>query len=105
MATNLTPRISPSSISDLQCAKRFHTLRVLKQYPPREPLSFASFGTAFHDIMGRVYDPRNGPAPNLEHLEVWSRQAFRQHRYADDAAREEDRARCVRMVRGYVRTR
>jgi len=120
MATNLTPRISPTSVSDLGCAKRFHVLRVLKQYPERDPLSWASFGTAFHAVIGRVYDPkaRNamptgaasqegttaqaGGPPNLDTLEEWSRQAFRKHRYADTTAREEDRARCVRMICGYL---
>jgi len=102
MATNLTPRISPTSVGDLSCAKRFHTLRVLKQWPPRDPLSFASFSLAFHDLIGRVYDPANSPAPSLTHLDTWSRQAFKKHRYADEGAREEDRARCLRMVRGYV---
>lgn len=102
MATNLTAKISPSSIGDLSCAKRFYVLRVLKQWPPRDPLSFASFSLAFHDLVGRVYDTANGPAPNLTHLDTWSRQAFKKHRYANEEAREEDRARCLRMVRGYV---
>ena len=120
MATNLTPRISPTSVSDLRCAKRFYTLRVLKQYPERDPLSWASFGTAFHDVIARVYNPKTpnamptgtalpkattaqaGGPPSLDALEEWSRQAFRKHRYADAMAREEDRERCVRMVCGYL---
>ena len=102
MSTNLTAKISPSSIGDLSCAKRFHVLRVLKQWPPRDPLSFASFSLAFYDLIGRVYNPANGPAPNVTHLDTWSRQAFKKHRYANEDAREEDRARCVRMVLGYI---
>ena len=100
MPTNLTPRISPTSVSDLKCAKRFQILRVLKQYPERDPLSWASFGTAFHDIIGRIYNPRTRTAmpkglasqagttattewsASLDALEEWSRQAFRRHRYA-----------------------
>ena len=102
MATNLTARISPSSLSDTSCNYRFFTLRVLKQWPPRPAITNASFGIAWHELAGKVYNPRNGTPPNVIHLEAWSRQAFRGQRYDDEAAREEDRVRCLRMLKGYI---
>lgn len=102
MATNLTARISPSSLVDTSCNYRFHTLRVLKQWPPRPAITTASFGIAWHELAGKVYNPRNGTPPNVTHLEAWSRQAFRGQRYDDEAAREEDRLRCLRMLEGYI---
>ena len=102
MATNLTPRISPSSLVDTSCSHRFHTLRVLKQWPPRDPVTFASFGIAWHELAGKIYNPRNGTPPNVTHLEAWSRQAFRGQRYSEETAREEDRVRCLRMLEGYI---
>lgn len=102
MATNLTPRLSPSACADLACSYRFWTLRVLKQYPPRDPVTFATLGLAWHEIAAKVFNPRLGPPPNLTHLDAWSHQAFRGHPYTDEAAREKDRVRCMRMVEGYL---
>ncbi len=102
MSTNLTARISPSSLVDTHCNYRFHTLRVLKQWPPRPAITNASFGIAWHELAGKVYNPRNGTPPNVTHLEAWSRQAFRGQRYDSEAARDEDRLRCLRMLEGYI---
>ena len=96
------PTITPTSVNDLICAKKFWTLRVLKQWPPRPPLSFGAFGTAVHAILKEVYDPRNAPLPSLEDLDVWTREAFFRQRYSDEQCRELDMDRAKRMVGGYV---
>ena len=52
------PVISPSSVSDLDCSKKFWVTRVLHQWPPRPEtpaLTAAEFGTAFHAVMSSLY--------------------------------------------------
>ena len=96
------PTITPTSVNDLNCSKKFWTLRVKKQWPPRPPLSFGAFGTAVHSILKEIYDPRNAPLPALDDLNVWTREAFFKHRYADEECRTLDMERATRMVCGYV---
>lgn len=96
------PRITPSSVSDLQCAKKFHTLRVLNQWPSSTPNTSALYGTALHAVLRDVYDSKNGPAPNMKSLDVYARQAFFAIDYSNRQHREEDIARCIKMVRSYV---
>lgn len=98
----LLPILSPTTVPDTICQKKFWTLRVLKRWPPRPPLSFSGFGKAFHAIMKGVYDPQDAPLPNMRDLDGLAKTAFWSTRYTDPAAREEDKARCIRMVRGYV---
>lgn len=96
------PRLSPSACADLVCNHRFWTLNVLRQNPPREAVPFATFSLAFHELAAKVFNPRLGTPPNLTHLDAWSRQAFSSHNYPLEDGREEDRARCLRMIHGYV---
>lgn len=98
------PKITPSSVGDLNCSKRFWALRVLGQWPPREPNAWAcgAFGQAVHEVLAEVYNPRHQQRPNLNALEIASRKAFARHRYADAEQEATHRHRCERMVCGYV---
>ena len=97
------PRISPSNVVCLDCAYRFKTLYIDRKWPPRQPpLLAAEFGTAFHEVMKHVYDPRQRPLPNLEPLDTRIRAAFFARRYPDAGYRAVEMARCQRMVEGYV---
>lgn len=95
------PRLTPSNIADLECRKRYHVLRTLRQWPPR-PLNLQTeFGIAFHEVVRHVYDPRHRPLPNLEHIDAWVQAAFYARRVPRDML-EAECARCTRLVKQYI---
>src|SRR5579871_2383747 len=97
------PTIMPSSISDLmECAAKYHALRVLREWPTRPPNLGTEFGIAFHQVARQVYDPRNSPLPCLEHLPVWTRAAFYQRRYPDADVRDKEIERCLEVICTYA---
>lgn len=96
------PRITPSNINDLECAKKFHTLRELGHWPFRTANYATKFGLAFHQVLKNVYDPSNGSLSNLDRLEFFVKQALFSVRYADPAARADDIAKCMAMIRTYI---
>jgi len=98
------PTLTPSSINDLMdCAKKYHTLRVLKEWPPRDGVHLGiEFGIGFHAIIRQVYDPRRKPLPHLDDLPVWARKAFYARRYPDAETRECEMERCLQAVYAYV---
>lgn len=95
--------LTPSNVSDLACAKKFHTLRELGLWPRKAIHPKIRFGTAFHRVLMNVYDPTSGPPPHIHNLDLYVKQAFFAARYTDITARSEDMARCLEMVRCYVR--
>jgi hypothetical protein len=96
------PVLSPSSVADLDCAKKFHALRVERRWPERPFHLGMEFGIGFHAIMRQVYDPRHRPLPNIDHLDAWARAAFFQRRYPDLGLRDQEMSRCVRAVKNYA---
>lgn len=97
------PTIMPSSITDLMdCAAKYHSLRVLREWPSRPPHMGAEFGIGFHQVVRQVYDPRNGPLPCLDHLLVWTRAAFFARRYSDHVFRDKEIDRCCWVVCAYT---
>ncbi len=96
------PKITPTSVLDLACPAKFWTLRVLKQWPPRQPNSFGAFGKALHSVLRDVYDPSSPARPDTANLDMYIDNAMREHRYADKAAEAADTRRISQMVRGYV---
>jgi len=104
--TTILPRITPSNVGDLECLKKFHTLRVLGEWPPRNgtnPNTAAQFGNAVHAVLKNVYDPRNGTPPNLDRLDIYVKQAFYANRYDNPTQRQEDMVRCSQVVKHYVK--
>jgi len=99
------PRLTPSSVTDLDCPKRFHTLRVLHQWPPRPHTTVnigTEFGIALHAVLRHVFDPRHAPLPKLDHLDAWTRSAFFARNYPDTELREKEIARCIEVARTYA---
>ena len=97
-----TPKITPTSVLDLACPKKFWTLRVLNQWPEREPNSWGAFGEVLHTTLKLVYEPKNPNRPDIANLDLYVRKAFDKHRYADKRAAVVDAARVKSMIRGYV---
>lgn len=88
------PRITPSSVGDLECARKYYTLRVLKQWPSRPPLENVAFGVAVHDVLRQVYTTRRGSVLDLANVEAMARSAVYKARYPRDV----DRARALVKV-------
>ncbi len=96
------PKITPTGVLDLACPAKFWTLRVLKQWPPRQTNSYGAFGDALHTTLRHVYDVTNPNRPDLANLDAYIFKAMKKHRYADENAKAADSARISQMVRGYV---
>jgi hypothetical protein len=95
--------ITPSSITDLmECGMKFHTLRVLRQWPARPSSNALEFGLALHGILRQVYDPRHRPLPNLDSLPIWTRTAFYARSYQDEDHRLRESERCMALVASYA---
>jgi len=98
------PSISPSSVADLDCIKKFHTLRVLGEWPETNK-SFGTvmlFGLGVHAVLKNLYSPSNPVRPDIKNLDIYARQAFYNLRYMDIADRDEDLERCKRIVLKYI---
>ncbi len=101
------PRISPSSVGDLDCLKKFHTLRILGQWPTDGDSTFnysAQFGNAVHQVLRSVYDPQLGIPPHHRGIALFAQEAFYEATYERNADRLADIERCIDIVRQYVRT-
>lgn len=97
------PKITPSNVSSLDCALRFKTLYIDRRWPRRDATNPATeFGTAFHEVMRHIFDPRQPNIPNMEPLDAWVRAAFLARRFPDINYQEAEMARCTHMIRGYV---
>ncbi len=95
-------RITPSNVESLACRKRFSTLYIQNSWPNAAPCREAMMGVGVHVILKNVYDHTNGPLPNLDQLDLFSRLAFPRSRYESGEKRNEDIATAVRWVRSYV---
>ena len=83
------PRITISSVSDLACIKKFVTLRVQKQWPPREPVDAIAHGTAVHEILRDLYSyNRHGDSLDLAHIDAITRRAVYKGRYSEACDRD-----------------
>ncbi len=69
------PRVTPSSIQDLECYRRHHQLGVLKVWPRRPMIRAVAFGVCVHETLRQVYQNRIGATPCLDHIEAWARTA------------------------------
>lgn len=98
----VVPRITPSSANDLECPKKYKTLRIDKNWPMREPMDSVAHGIAVHDVLRQVYATRVGGQPNLAHVEALTRTAVYRGRYSDRQDRQEAVQRVIAAVCGYV---
>ena len=96
------PRITPSSVGDLECARKYHTLRVEKKWPSRPPLENVAFGTAVHDVLRQLYMTRNGGILDLTNVEAMARSSVYRARYPRDVDRQRALAKVMEAVCMYV---
>lgn len=95
--------INTSSVIDLACPLRFWTLRIERQWPPREaPSPNREFGLALHEILAAIYNPDRQPLPYLDDLDLQTRRAFASRQYADPILKDRDLDACLRLARQYA---
>lgn len=96
------PRITPSSLSDLDCGRRYFTLRILKQWPRRPMVSAVAFGIAVHDSARLAYQNRVGDKPCLDHIGAWARTAVWRGRWPEGVDRNAETDRVIAAVCAFV---
>ena len=52
------PHLTPSSLNDLECPKKYETLQIRKQWQSREPTAAVANGTAIHAVLRELYHNR-----------------------------------------------
>ena len=104
-AANTPPVLSvtPSNCLYLGCLRKANELIVYKRYSGlRKQGGALVFSSGLHRALRDVYDPQNGPPPNLQNLAGYIRAAFLRQPYPDAAAREHDVCRAAKIIAEYV---
>lgn len=97
------PELSPSSVSSLSCAKRFHELYVLKRWPPRTAISAVSRGSAFHQTLHSLYSGRYGDGElDTPAIPALAAEAVRRQEWPEGTSRADEVARVENLVRIYL---
>lgn len=96
------PELSPSSIGDLACSKRYHTLRVLNLWPPKSAISAVARGSAFHGVMNSLYASRHEGGLDTRDIPALAREAVQRQSWPIGTALSEETARVENLVRTYL---
>lgn len=94
------PRISPSSVNSLDCARRFHELYVKKAWPSREPVENVAHGTAVHEVLAATH--RGGGKLQADNLEALARAATWKVRWPDGTDKLVAAQRVLSSALGFV---
>lgn len=97
------PRVTPSSIQDLECHYRYWVLRVKKDWPHRPMIRAVAFGVAVHETLRLCYHNRVGDKPCLDHVSAWARTAVWRGRWpAEGTDRSEETDKVIAAVCSFV---
>lgn len=77
------PRVTVSSLSDLDCGYRHQKLRVEKAWPRRPHVEAVAFGVCVHETVRLAYFNRRGDQPCVDHLEAWARTSVWRNRWPE----------------------
>lgn len=102
MGANWFPNLSPSRVHALVCLKRFEAEYVSKTAPRPGFTQPLAFGSAVHETLKGVFDPRNDTPPASRDIRALAEQAILRQRYPDPALRTTDTDRCVATVCAYL---
>lgn len=102
--TTALPRLTPSSVADLECALKYKTLRIDRNWGSnnRDFGAAIAHGTAVHDVLRRVVRPGGKYEADLEHVEALARQAVYRGRYPAGTDRDGATEKVLSTVRAYV---
>ncbi len=97
------PRLTVSSLSDLDCPKKFKDTRIERNWDTsRGPILAVSHGTAVHKVLRSIYLNRRGYELDMTRLEAQARDAVWGTAYPANNDRSEAVARVVQSVRAFV---
>lgn len=98
------PRLTPSSVADLECPLKYKTLRIDRNWGTnnRDFGPAIAHGTAVHDVLRQVIRTRTGDEAGLEHVEALARQAVYRGRYPEGTDRGQATEKVLSTVRAYV---
>jgi len=96
------PRVTPSSIGDLECHRRHWILRQKREWPKRPMIRSVAFGIAVHDTLRQVYHHRVADKPCLDHIEAWARTAVFRGRWPEDTDRPAETDKVIAAVCAFV---
>lgn len=88
-------RVTPSSLSDLDCNYRHYKLRVKKEWPKRPMLESVAFGVAVHEVIRLAFANRRHNQLCVDHLEAWARTAVWRGRWPEGV---DKRAQVQRVI-------
>ncbi len=98
------PILSPSSIADLNCGKRYHTLRVLNLWPPKTAISAVARGSAFHGLMNSLYANRFEGQVDTRDIPALAREAVQRQMWPVGTVIAEETARVEKLARTYLQS-
>ena len=99
IVTTELPRLTPSSVGDLECPKKFRALRMAGGQGwgsnTRDfPVSVAR-ATATRDVLRQIYRTRRGGEVNLGHVETFAKTAVWRGRFPEGTDRTQEALRVV----------
>ena len=98
------PELSPSSIGDLACSKRYHTLRVLNLWPPKSAIGAVARGSAFHGVMNSLYASRHEGQLDTRDIPALAREAVQRQSWPAGTVLAEETARVENLARTYLKS-
>lgn len=98
------PILSPSSISDLTCKKRFHHLRVLNLWPPKTAISAVARGSAFHGLMNSLYANRFEGQVDTRDIPALAREAVQRQMWPGETVLKDETARVEHLALVYLQS-
>jgi hypothetical protein len=96
------PRVTPSSIGDLECHRRHWILRQKREWPKRPMIRAVAFGICVHETLRLCYQNRVGDKPCLDHVGAWARTAVWKGRWPESVNRSEETDKVITAVCAFV---
>lgn len=96
------PELSPSSIGDLACSKRYHTLRILNLWPPKSAIGAVARGSAFHNVMNSLYSSRYEGQLDARDIPALAREAVQRQSWPAGTTLAEEAARVECLARTFL---
>lgn len=98
------PVLSPSSIADLVCGKRYHHLRVLNLWPPKTAISAVARGSAFHGLMNGLYANRSEGQVDTRDIPALAREAVQRQMWPAGTVLKDETARVEHLACTYLKS-
>jgi hypothetical protein len=100
------PRLTPSSVSDLECPKKFKHLRMgdgsFWGSNNRGITNYSARGSAAHEVLRQIYRTRRGDQVNMDNIEALAKIAVWRGKVGENTDREDETQHVIAAVRAVV---